>query len=228
MSQIKEKFTTLSQLEQSGEYGEVWCLNSTTAAERAQITFSVGKLSGDGADAVYVPVTFVPIQLTAQVTKKQLLNSGNFRRAVSMGCIRLITDDHANVMLQGDGVQAELQRLRSESANSDFAQVALASGIHVESSGGNMSAMATPTDGEAVEPEVNPAITVVLAQLSDSEITEVDALNRLRGLGDLQLFEYKHISKNTKGYPMFVRWIKSIRNRLESGVEEPVLADSDE
>lgn len=223
-----DKFTTLSMLEQSGEYGEVWCLNSTTSADRAQITFSVGKLSGDGADAVYVPVTFVPIQLTAQVTKKQLLNSGNFRRAVSIGSIRLITPEYANTMLQGAGVQAELNRLKAESANSDFAQVATASGIHVDTQGGNMSVSATATDDIEQANQLNPAIQVVLAQLEDSEISEVEALNRFRGLGELQLFEYKYISKNTKTYPMFVRWIQSIRNRLESGVEEPVLADTDE
>lgn len=104
--------TTLEELEKS-EVGPVWVINNTgdVLDMAANLMFSVPKINGTGTDPVRVPRTFIPLDLTQQVPKKQLMQSSEFRNTVRKGHLRLVSPEYAAAVMKLPDAQAELQRL---------------------------------------------------------------------------------------------------------------------
>jgi hypothetical protein len=198
---------TIRDIEQS-EYGGVYAVNATPAANRSQITFTVNKLSGDGFDNVFIPATAVPVELTTMCTKRQLLNSSEFRRALALKLITLISESAYGVMMAEDGSHEEQRRALGE----------MTAGTPVELDFKTGTASATVNDEKAAlmedeseENRVHPQVQAIVLQLGEEELTERDALTKLRNMGELNLRSYKYISKNTKEHTMIQNWIKRVR-----------------
>lgn len=193
------KFTTIQDVERSGEFGGVYCMNITPATQRSQIVFTVAKLHGDGLDNVFIPATGFPIELTAQVTKRQLLNSSEFRRAVNQKHIQLVTSDYFNEMMAEEGSHEEVQSAMSEMTTT------------IDAVQGVSSAKAALEDQQDEVNRVHPQVELVVEQLNAGDLREMDALGKLRGLGDLNKRSFQHISKNTKSHARIQNWIVRVR-----------------
>lgn len=112
-SKIK-KSMSISDLEESGEKGAVWVLNTMTGDMQGQLLINVPKKHGNGQDLVRVPKTFIPMDLTDQVSKGQLLESSEFRKTITGGLLKLITPDYAELVLGSDEGREEKRRVLNE------------------------------------------------------------------------------------------------------------------
>lgn len=104
---------TLNTLERNNDPA-IWVLNATKGDTRSVVVLTIPKLTGGGEDKVEIPVTSIPINLTNQVPKKQLMAATNFRRSVSHGLLKLLDTEEAEKLLTTPGAQKELERLTKE------------------------------------------------------------------------------------------------------------------
>lgn len=111
----KRKFTTIAALEET-ERGQVWALNVSGAdgGESGPVIFNAPKLNGNGGDVVRVLKSFIPMDLTLQVPKNQLMNSSEFRRTVQKGLIKLCTPEYAEALLKSEDGKEEMNRITNQ------------------------------------------------------------------------------------------------------------------
>jgi hypothetical protein len=106
------KWTTLDELEQEDK-GRVFVINNSEGAQRGMILIPVQKQNGK-SELVRVPKTYIPVDLTQQITKKALLESSEFRRTVMRGLIQLVSSEYATYVLSTEEGKAEKQRIDNE------------------------------------------------------------------------------------------------------------------
>lgn len=112
-SKVKRSMS-IAELEESGEKGSVWVLNTMTRDMQGQLLINVPKKHGNGQDLVRVPKTFIPMDLTDQVSKGQLLESSEFRKTITGGLLKLITPEYADLVLGSDEGREERRRVTNE------------------------------------------------------------------------------------------------------------------
>lgn len=105
-----EKYLTLSAFEEQ-EKGAVYVLNNTKPPEQGIVCFTVSKLNGAGVDDVIVPSTFIPIDLNEQVSRRQLRDSSEFKRAIKNRILILLTQEYGQELLKDEDAQKEMERL---------------------------------------------------------------------------------------------------------------------
>lgn len=111
------KYTTLEILEQN-EKGPVYVINNTEDKLEGNVVVNVPKRNGNGYDLIRIPKTFIPIDLTMQAARDQLLSASEFRKTVAKGLIRLVTPEYAALLLRSEDAKQEQQRLQNETAQS--------------------------------------------------------------------------------------------------------------
>jgi hypothetical protein len=179
--------------------GSVYVLNNTKGDDRAKIILTIARLAGDGFDTVEIPVTYLPIELTGQVQKKQLLASAQFRRAISSGFLKLVHEDAAVRALDKPGAQAEVQRLMRESRQAVSASAALTTGADApDAQASNLSARVQQ-------------FMVTLEESKDVTPT----LNTLRSMGELIEEEYRAIISAADGKKGFEELIEFCEESIE-------------
>lgn len=184
--------TTISELEKSNT-GPVWVINKTQAADRALLVLSVPRTNGQGVDSVKIPVTFLPIDLTGQVAKRQLLNSGEFRRAVSTGYLELVDPSEAEKVMKQPGAREEMLRL----AEADRAITAASQRLTAGSEG-----------TEAATTNISPRVQQFLVSMEEA-VDPITTLNTLRSMGRLNEEELKAIgtaAENKRGFDIVVQY----------------------
>lgn len=204
---------------ETSEHGNVWVLNRTSGTDKGPVNFTVPKSNGTGMDTVIVPLTFLPIDLTEQVTKKQILDSSEFRRALRLGFISLVDNDSAQAMMTISGAEEERLRLRSEMLNMEVgAQVSSTNPEEIQPNNAAMSAVdmreraGAVSESAAVSSEnridnLLPTVVVLMEELADKE--EVHVINSLRTLrseltqDDLSYIQDKARSAN---YRKLAKW----------------------
>lgn len=209
------KTLTVRELETSN-IGTVWVLNRTQGRDKGQVIFTVPKQNGNGVDSVMVPITFLPIDLTEQVSKKQLIESSEFRRAVRLNIISIIGEDDAQKLLSVRGADKELARLRLELETSmgtpSEVNNVMAPQINVESataSGEGDDNSAPRVDG------VLGALLTLMSSLSDSD--EVDVINSLRSLeDDMVAVDYNYVIQEASkaGSKRVIKFCESCLRKL--------------
>lgn len=112
-SKIKRSMT-IAELEATGDKGPVWVLNTMTGDMQGQLLINVPKKHGNGQDLARIPKTFIPIDLTDQVSKGQLLESSEFRKTITGGLLKLITQEYAELVLGSDEGREEKRRVLNE------------------------------------------------------------------------------------------------------------------
>lgn len=112
----KAKTLGISQLEKNTESTEVWVLNvaASTHGRNAEVVVGIG--SGRSSRSVVVPDTWVPVCLTNQATKQELLSSNKFRAALGGNqhhgvLLRAISDEDAEKILAFSESKKELARM---------------------------------------------------------------------------------------------------------------------
>lgn len=179
MSNPKE--LTIRDLESSPTKGSIFVINNTKGASRSQLFLTVPKSNGEGNDGVVIPVTFIPMDLTEQVTKKQLMESSAFRRLIARRLVRVIDDESALEMLREPEAQAERDRILNE--------------LNADVSLGQQDTY--DTAAEVVDsgmPEgVAPGVVQVIELLKGGETEESAAVNTIRSMGELESEDYRWI-----------------------------------
>lgn len=111
-SDTTRRYMTIAELENS-DRGPVFVLNTATAPE-GKIILGIMRKNGIGQDPVRIPKTFIPIDLTHQVPRSQLLDSSDFRRTINGGLIKLVTPEFATLILSTEEGKAEKLRIDNE------------------------------------------------------------------------------------------------------------------
>jgi hypothetical protein len=206
MSTNKYPVVTINDLEES-EKGPVWVLNTSVAPRRANIVIPVPS-SGGRMSQVVVPMTFIPINLTEQISRSNLLASTEFRNAILKGHIKLISTEEAKARLAEQGAAQEAERIRqfdistgtneAQPATSDFDKAE----ILMDAAGNN-----TPN-------EISPPVAALAATLSTTD--EVSVINTLRSMGQLSKAEYRYVYDQARQFGF-----KKLRNfcREAAGVK---------
>ena len=100
----------VASLESSSE-NRVFVRNMSTRNNKGNVVFNVPR-EGGGVTTVEVPSTYLPYEVTDEVSKTQLVKSDDFRRAVHLGLLRIVTADEAEKALRVSGADEEVQRIR--------------------------------------------------------------------------------------------------------------------
>lgn len=169
---------TINDLEKSNT-GPVWVLNTSKGSNRSIIVLSVPKAQG-GTDNVRVPVTFLPINLTDQVPKRQLLQSSDFRRAVSSRWLSLVSEEEAQKVMGRPGAQEEIDRLMMEERTINNDSARMVAGVE------NPEAVASTG--------ISPRVQQFISTLEESSEPKA-ALNTLRSMGELTEQEFRAVSR---------------------------------
>ncbi len=190
--------------------GGIFCLNATSGRDRSNIIFTVPKNSGVGIDTIEVPNTFVPIDLTEQVSRRQLMESSEFRRAVSRGLIELITDEEASQLLTEDGAKEELARLK----NSRSAMDSLNQQDGVEVTGNAVDPALSNSEEASVDTKIDgvDAGVVQLMEILKEEGDAISVMNSLRGLGKLSQEDFKYILKHVGEHENIKKYAQRMLN----------------
>lgn len=117
------KILSIVEIENSGDRGSVWVLNSAPSSEiaeiydqelRGDVIIPIPKMQGTGVDHFIVHQTWLPIDASEQFSKERLLRSSEFRNAVRKGLITIISDESAQTILGKDGARKEKARLLAQ------------------------------------------------------------------------------------------------------------------
>jgi len=166
-----KKFLTLSELEEQGDRDPIYALNTSEpiGGLRSRVIIPIPK-SGmtNQLDTLSIPGTHIPIELTAQSTRKSILESSEFRRSINRGLIKLVHRDYAEKILQSEEGREEQERLRREEA------MASASGAaqHLQ----NNSLPGRETSGTPVKPSI-----MLILQGAEGK-TEIQVQNSLKSV----------------------------------------------
>jgi hypothetical protein len=141
------KYTTLEELEKKTR-GPVYVMNNLKQEMRANIVVPIARKNGNGYDVVRIPPTFIPVDLTHQVSKTQLMDSTEFRRTVQQRLVRLISPEYAAAIL-------ETEMGRKESAAVMDAMSRAKAMVESEMLSGKKSSIVKDEDDEDYESEVD-------------------------------------------------------------------------
>lgn len=215
------KEITLQQLERNPG-NSVFVLNSSPRTHRGEIIFSVPRPNGVGEDIVRVPKTWVPVDLTDQVEKKNLLESTRFRQNISKKLLTLVHPDYAEKVLNSESAQVERERLDNlRSASTALMRAAPTTAKDEEEEDenetpttrrrkANLNRMEESNEpGESPLPSSVGSVTakfdLLLRNLSKKRSQDV-ILNALRNEGALTRKELNKVVAMFGSMPRVVRW----------------------
>lgn len=190
------KAISILQLEESS-VKSVFVLNRTTGHEKGNIIISVAKKSGQGTDTVLIPDTFIPINLTEQVSKQQLIDSSDFRSALMSRRLQLVSSDDAEKALETSVARKELDKIYKdrEVFRNNVMDLDNVSVEHEDNTQGMRDMMLSSADGAEVESNFRPAILQLVADLEESNDQDA-AISTLRNIEKVTTKEYRYVYKN--------------------------------
>jgi len=115
VSSTIDKYTTLEALEKE-EKGPVYVINNLKGAFKGMVIIPIARRSGNGQDVVRIPPTFIPVDLTMQVSKSQLMDSTEFRRTVGKKLVILVNPEYARRLLATADAQEEARQVSENMA----------------------------------------------------------------------------------------------------------------
>lgn len=176
----------------------IWAINNTRGKDRSTIVLSVPSATGNSVEPVVVPSTFLPINLTGYVSHKQLIDSSNFRRAITKGLIQLVDEEEANELLGREGATEEKARLAALDAAID--NLIPKTVVDLTDNTGE-DAILHDSSG------VNVGVVVAINSLADDG--ELVVINSLRSMGELTEVDYKYVAESSSGFPKLAAWAKA-------------------
>lgn len=168
------EFITLGVAESSKEHS-LWVLNNSSPKGNINMTMN----DSGGKMVLSVPVTWIPIDLTTQASRTGVLASPMFRRMVSMGMLKIVSDKSANAFMSSDTARKEAARvygLARELTTADFN---------------------VPTEAKIAATEGASGISGFAMQLAVSAgMDEEQVLNTLRGNeSTMTLADFKYLAE---------------------------------
>lgn len=194
----------------------VWVINTSenisTEGDKADVFIYV--MHNNQSLSVFIPKSWLPVNLATRLPKKVLLDSANFLDALYKGLIALITPEYAQELESRPGAETERRRLRELDAK--LREASKAKGINVELTDRTQDSQRTldVTDlGAEPEDGVTPAFRAVVANLNG--LPEEEAVNELRMRGKLNAKNARYLLAHIK-HPSIVAFL-----RKSLGLESP-------
>jgi hypothetical protein len=201
---------SLSYLDlQNPKINRIWAINKTPAKSRRQLIFTVQKNNGAGVDVVFIPTTWIPIDLTGQVPKKSLLQSSDFLKAVSNGVIEILSESEAASLNKKEGATQERERISMQLMNTNTV----------------VQKDVVEDEDDSTKDELESSAKVVQFVEDMTVSDEISALNNLRSMGDLELQELRFVRKAAKemSYTKVRKYcsleIRRLKGEIDSGQE---------
>lgn len=221
-SSMKKEWT-VQELERSSQ-GSVYVVNTSPKGRRGDILFSCPKLNGSGQDIVKIVKTWIPQDLTNQVTKQQLLGSSEFRKSVQKRILRIASPEYAELILSQNDAQEEQERIANMQ---DAARNILRAGQVTEKDEDDedydsptkkrrRAAAAKAEAGNTGKTHLDfgqSSFDVLLTSLEGKSGTEV--LNALKSEGQLSIIELKKAFKKFGEIAKVGVWIEKKLDALE-------------
>ncbi len=212
------KNITLSEFERDETQKSLYCINTTKGRSRGQVIFSVPRAGTMGMESVIIPPTFIPIELTAQANRDQLLASTDLRKAIAKGLIELVSSvDAISFMGTDPHAKIEFNRL----ANAQEYQRNVMTATHMDDVPEHnivdpaMQEFAAPIhyDMENAVDSVTGSIVHLIGMLQESK-DDTDAIASVRAMGELTTQDLKYIyEKAPKECKNLVNWAREKYNR---------------
>ncbi len=205
------KYLSVSALEQGDQKDPIWALNGAADSEINQpgeVHVGIPKINGSKIDPLYLPQSWLPVCLTDQIPRAQLLAASEFRNAVNNNLIVLITEKFARDIMESDGVDEERARLiemkrsvREATAPRGIQE----SGAEVISTSDLVEAANAP---EKEDPDALTPSFVMFANTLDAK-ADIDVLNLIRSRAKFSRSEMLHLVKVLHDKPKSKEFVKS-------------------
>jgi len=203
---------------ESNDSNSVFVLNNTKGSTRGQVIFGVPKATGVGLDTVVIPATFIPVELTEQVSKHQLLASSEFRNALAKGLIVAIKDEWAIEYLQSQDAMEEIERLsNAKEYQRNVMTVTKTDDIEIQG-GEQMERLAVASGTENMIDDfgkingVNATVVQIVEMLKDSK-DQKGTIASLRAAGELEKEDYRYVMGNApKEFTDVINWARKHYN----------------
>lgn len=174
-----KKLSTITYKElENSEDTSVWVLNQSEP--RGRINFNVTEPNGDKL-SIRVEITWIPIDLTTQATKKGLVDSSDLRRLVSSGMLKLLKPEECEEFMRGEEARKEAALVYKRRSAEDTGTV------NVSASNGSMADPST----QVTEPSL--FVQNLCAQNPDDDV----AVSQLRSSGSLNEIDLKYVVQNS-------------------------------
>jgi hypothetical protein len=205
------QYLSIAEAEERDEKS-LWVLNTSGDVEMlpqaGEINLSVPKLNGSSSDSLFIPLTWLPVDLTDQIPRDQLLSASEFRKAVQRRIISIISSEDAASLLSRDGAEEERHRL-DELANhirrAGAARTIADSGAEVRVVGGFREEDAE-TDvpvkvvgGNADKPDLSASFAIFFDKLQ--ALPDLETLNAIRTRRKFSKAELTYLSKHIHDKP---------------------------
>lgn len=209
-SRIK-KFITIEQLEMA-EKGPVFVINATNGDLGGNLLFSVPKLSGNGYDLIRVPKTFIPLDLAMQVSRKQLVESSEFRATVNKGLVKICSREYARALLESEDGKLEQTRIQNELR---AARMVVENAVVQEDSDDDYIEVkkveaTAKTASDTDQKTVSIKLKTMVNNAKHEEWTQVAIVAALKKYGDLQKKEVGYLSKQYKDSPRIRKYLREV------------------
>lgn len=206
-----KKFMTIEQLEETDK-GAVYVINATSGELGGNLLFSVPKLNGNGQDLIRVPKTFIPIDLSMQVSRKQLLDSSEFRTTVHKGLIKISSPQYAKALLESEDGKAEQQRIQNEMR---AARMVVENAVVQDTSEDDyIEVKQVEKEAKASAEKDTKTVSIKLqtlcANAKHEEWTQIKITTALRNYGDLSKKDISFVSKQFKDSPRIRKYLQEV------------------
>jgi len=204
---------TIASLEEGDHTKAIWALNgsaNSAARQAGEVHIGIPKRNGTKVDDLFLPMTWLPIRITDQIPRAQLLESSEFRNAVNNGLLTLISDEKARAIMSEDGAADERERLSERAKqirDATAARTIKDSGAEVVSVQELADASRNQDQAEERDPNALDAGFVMFVN-AVKDLPDVDALNRIRGRQNFTRPEIQHMVKELKGKEKVVAFLK--------------------
>lgn len=184
---------SIDDLRNQKDTDPIWALNNTSNSKVGQagdLLLLIPKLNGNrNPDPLRIPRTWLPVNITNQIPRRQLLESSEFLNAVNNEVLVLITQEYADYLMKREGAEEERQRLQQLDARIQ-----------------NLTSRAVTTDstyhfgGETEKDDrgFDPKFMVKVTQWKS--MADISVLNDLRSLR-LTRRQYEYVLSELKNHP---------------------------
>ncbi len=190
----------------------VWVVNKTRGENRSRVIFSVPKTRGQGQDLIEVPNTWLPVDLTQQITKRQLMESSDFRTALNAGLLVLIDDEEAQEALQDEDATEELARLKALKTRSKDRNVKPNTAPNVQQPTPMVSQQ--KADMPPAEAMPSPGVQALALQMKEQDYNDTQLTNTLKNMEIARIADVRFLRDRTINFPKAQKLLAKVEKRL--------------
>ena len=204
-----KKYLSISELEAGNQLEPIWAINNSANSEVGQpgdVHCGIPKINGTKLDALYIPQSWLPVCLTDQIPRGQLLASSEFRNLVNSELVTLVTAEYASQIASQDGASEEKERLAEmKRAVRVATQARTISGSGAEI----ISTQELDKEDEAAKGPKELDQSFIMFANNLTLKSDIEALNLIRGRGKFSGLEIKNLVKTLHDKPKVVAFLKS-------------------